>query len=280
MSKPKKTILKTIELFFKSHTEDKPKDPEIKDNTKRSILKVIDKEENIADRTTDTTFPTPSEPIMNESNFQVRQDDYTITDLTKREDIANNEVQPPREEDININQILKDLDGKLDENHINHTLNILTTRSSKDTFRESALVEYTLHDKSYVVSLIVEKEENKYKYSLRSSYGKEIYSKIVDGNKLNEAVYHPFNAIALRDKFQPILKEALDADRMGEIMADVQENISDEVQISYPANENDPLVVTFASNNTNALTDARNYILNKFTDTEVSLIDNNSFTIK
>ena len=280
MNKPKKTILKTIELFFKSHTENKAQDPEIKDKTKRSILKVIDKEDNLKDRTTDTTFPTPSEPIMNESSFQVKQEDYTISDLTKKEDLDSTEVQPPRDEDININQLLKNLDGKLEENNVNHTLNILTTRSSKDTFKESALVEYTLFNKSYIMSLIVEKEEDKFKYTLKSSYGKEIYSKTVDSTHLDEAIYHPFNAIALRDKFKPILKEAVDADRMGEIMTDIQENINDDVEVSYPQNENDTLVITFTSDNINSLNSARTYILNKFTELEVGLINNNQFTIK
>lgn len=206
----KKTILKTIEMFFKNHTEDKPKDPTINKATKKSILKVIDKDENIADRTTDTTFPAPAEPVISESsNFKVKQDDYEITDLTKKEPINNDEVQPPREEEININTILNTLDKRLEENEYHHTLNILTTRSSKDVMKESALVEYTLFDKSYVMSIIVEQVEDKYKFSLKSSYGKEIYTKITDLNGLNEAVYYPFSAIALRDKFSPVLNECV-----------------------------------------------------------------------
>lgn len=207
---PKKTILKTIELFFKSHKEEEHKDPTIENPTKRSILGVIDKAENIADRTTDTTFPTPSEPIMNEASteFRTNTPDYEIADLTKKEDIASTEVQPPIDNDININAILNSLDERLNENECKHVLNILTTRSSKDSFKESALVEFTIYDRSYIMSLIIEKEENKYKYQVKSSYGKEIYSKTVNADKLNETVYYPFKAIVLRDKFLPILNEA------------------------------------------------------------------------
>lgn len=212
----KRTVLKSIELFFKKHTEDKPKDPEIKDNTKKSILKVIDKEENLEDRTTDTTFPNPSEPIMSDKNssnlkeedFKTMKTDYSIKDLTKKEDIKSTEAQPPFEDEVNINTILNNLDKKLNENKYNHVLNILTTRSSKENFRESALLEYSVYDKSYVVSLIVEKEENDYKCTLKSSYGKEIYSKNTSLNELNKAIYYPFEAIALRDKFRPVIKEA------------------------------------------------------------------------
>lgn len=207
---PKKTILKTIELFFKGHKEEEHKDPEIKNPTKRSILGVIDKPENIADRTTNTTFPVPSEPIMNEASteFKTNKPDYKIADLTKKEDMVSTEVQPPIENDFNINTILNNLDERLDENDCKHVLNILTTRSSKDVFRESALVEFTIYDRSYIMSLIVEKEEDKYKYQVKSSYGKEIYSKTVDANKLNETIYYPFKAIVLRDKFLPVLNEA------------------------------------------------------------------------
>lgn len=205
---PKRTVLKTIKLFFKNHEENKNEDPEIQNKTKRSILKVIDKVENISDRTTDTTFPVPSEPIMNESSFKTQKVDYEISDLTKREDIANTDIKPPLDDDININYILANLDDKLTESNTHHILNILTTRSSKDTFKESALVEYTLNDRSYIMSLIVEKENDDYKVTLKSSYGKEIYSKTTSLNKLGETVYYPFNAIALRDKFVPILNEA------------------------------------------------------------------------
>lgn len=207
---PKKTILKTIELFFKNHKEEEHKDPAIENPTKRSILGVIDKPENIADRTTDTTFPVPSEPVMNEASneFKTNKPDYEIADLTKKEDIASTEVQPPIDNDININAILNDLDERLNENECKHVLNILTTRSSKDSFKESALVEFTIYDRSYIMSLIVEKEEDKYKYQVKSSYGKEIYSKTVSADKLNETVYYPFKAIVLRDKFLPVLNEA------------------------------------------------------------------------
>lgn len=212
---PKKTILKSISAFFKNHSEDKPKDVEIKDKQKKSILKVIDTGENLSDRTTDTTFPNPSEPVISDKdnlehlkeNFKTDKTDYEIEDLTKNEDIASNETQPPVDDDININEILKDLDGKLDESDHNHVLNILTTRSSKDNDRESALLEYTVYGKSYVLSLIVEKEDSNYKYSLKSSYGKEVYSKTVSKNQLNETIYYPFEAIALRDKYNPVLKE-------------------------------------------------------------------------
>lgn len=202
----KRTILKSIELFFKNHKEDKPKDPEIKDNNRRSILQVIDKPENISDRTTDTTFPVPSEPIMNESSFKTTQPDYDISDLTKKEDISNSDVQPPLEDEININSILNNLDDKLNED-CKSVLNILTTRSAKDNFRESALVEFNVNDKSYVMSMIIEKEEDTYKYSLKSSYGKEIYSKNTDLNHLNETIYYPFKAIALRSNVSSVLNE-------------------------------------------------------------------------
>lgn len=211
MSKePKKTILKTIELFFKGHKEEEHKDPEIKNPTKRSILGVIDKPDNIADRTTDTTFPNPSEPIMNEASneFKTNKPDYEIADLTKKEDMSNTEVQPPIDTDININTILNNLDERLDENESKHVLNILTTRSSKESFKESALVEFTIYDRSYIMSMIIEKEDNNYKYQLKSSYGKEIYSKTVTADKLDETIYYPFKAILLRDKFLPILNEA------------------------------------------------------------------------
>ena len=131
----KRTVLKTIKLFFKNHEENKNEDPEIQNKTKRSILKVIDKVENISDRTTDTTFPVPSEPIMNESSFKTQKVDYEISDLTKREDIANTDIKPPLDDDININYILANLDDKLTESNTHHILNILTTRSSKDTFK-------------------------------------------------------------------------------------------------------------------------------------------------
>ena len=210
----KRTILKTIELFFKNHKEEKHKDPEIKETGKRSILKVIDKPENMMDRTTPTTFPIPSEPVMEpvmseSASFKTQKTDYSIADLTKKEDIASTDIQPPMDKDININSILANLDERLDENECKHVLNILTTRSARDTFRESALVEFTLYDKSYVMSLIVEKEEDKSKYSLKSSYGKEIYTKTVTSDKLNETIYYPFKAIALRDKFVPVLNEAV-----------------------------------------------------------------------
>lgn len=207
---PKKTILKTIELFFKGHKEEEHKDPTIENPTKRSILGVIDKPENIADRTTDTTFPVPSEPIMNEASneFKTNKPDYEIADLTKKEDMVSTEVQPPVDDEININAILNDLDERLDESECKHVLNILTTRSSKDMVRESALVEFTIYDRSYIMSMIIEKEEDKYKYQVKSSYGKEIYSKVVSADKLNETVYYPFKAILLRDKFLPILNEA------------------------------------------------------------------------
>lgn len=207
----KKTVLKTIEQFFKKHNEENKKRD---DASSKTILKVIDKTENIEDRTTETTFPTPSEPIMNdtkglteESTFHTAKVDYEIEDLTKQEDIAKSEVQPPTDDDININSILNNLDKKLDESNHKHVLNILTTRSSKDLLRESALLEYTVYGKSYVLSLIVEQEDDNYKYTLKSSYGKEIYSKTVKANELNETVYYPFEAIALRDKYNPVLKE-------------------------------------------------------------------------
>lgn len=215
MKEPKKTILKSISTFFKNHTENKPKDAEIKDKQKKSILKVIDTEENLSDRTTDTTFPNPSEPVMSDTdnlehlkeNFKTDKTDYEIEDLTKNEDISSDETQPPVDDDIDINNILKDLDGKLDESDHNHVLNILTTRSSKDKDRESALLEYSVYGKNYVLSLIVEKEDSNYRYSLKSSYGKEIYSKVTDIDHLNETVFYPFEAIALRDKYSPVLKE-------------------------------------------------------------------------
>lgn len=215
MKEPKKTILKSISTFFKNHTENKPKDAEIKDKQKKSILKVIDTEENLSDRITDTTFPNPSEPVMSDTdnlehlkeNFKTDKTDYEIEDLTKNEDISSDETQPPVDDDIDINNILKDLDGKLDESDHNHVLNILTTRSSKDKDRESALLEYSVYGKNYVLSLIVEKEDSNYRYSLKSSYGKEIYSKVTDIDHLNETVFYPFEAIALRDKYNPVLKE-------------------------------------------------------------------------
>ena len=58
------------------------------------------------------------------------------------------------------------------------------------------------------MSMIIEKEDNNYKYQLKSSYGKEIYSKTVTADKLDETIYYPFKAILLRDKFLPILNEA------------------------------------------------------------------------
>ena len=137
----------------------------------------------------------------NRNRFQSKKYDYEIEDLTKKEDIANTDVQPPIEVDIDINSILKGLDGKLDEKEYRHILNILTTRSSKTDFKESALIEYSLYNKSYVMSLIVEKEEDQYKVSLNSSYNKPIYSKEnVTLETLAEAVLFPFEAIALRDR--------------------------------------------------------------------------------
>lgn len=210
-TEPKKTILKSISAFFKAHTEDKPKDVEIEDKTKKSILKVIDTAENISDRITDTTFPEPLDPVIDKKDlnedFKTAKTDYDIKDLTKKEDIKSTEAQPPVDDNININKILKDLDDKLTESDHKFVLNILTTRSSKEALRESALLEYTVYDKSYVLSLIVEKEEDSYKYSLKSSYGKEVYSKSTDLTHLNESIYYPFEAIALRDKYNPVLKE-------------------------------------------------------------------------
>ena len=278
----KKTILKTIECFFKNHKEEKPVDPTIEKPTKRSILKIVDTEQNRADRTTDTTFPVPAEPVINEAsnNFKVKQNDYEITDLTKVEEIKDDEVKPPRDDDFDINSILNDLDDKLDENDMHHVLNILTTRSSKDSFKESALVEFSIADKSYVMSLIVEKEDENYKYSLKSSYGKEIYTKTVSADKLNEAVYFPFRAIALREKFNK-LNETVDSDRMGEIMTDVETYIDnvlnagtepeDRINVAYTDNPTDNQV-TFDTGSKAYMEMLRDYVSNNYPELEVTEI--------
>ena len=90
----------------------------------------------------------------------------------------------------------------------NHVLNILATRSSKEGIKGSALVEYSICDKSYVMSLIVEKDQNNVcKVALNNSYGKSIYLKEnLDINDVKNAVLFPFNAIALREK---VLKEQI-----------------------------------------------------------------------
>lgn len=214
----KKTILKQI---FKSITrketlstsEEAIKDSSLKDG-KKEILKVVNKDNN---RVTDNTLGDGAaianntdgkEKTLRENSFQskrgdfkVKKADYSIEDLTKKEDIATKDVKPPLESDIDINKILKNLDGKLEEKEYHHVLNILTTRSSKNDFKESALVEYSVYGKSYVMSLIVEKDQDAYKVNLNSSYGKPIYLKEgLDLADIEEAVLFPFNVIALREK--------------------------------------------------------------------------------
>lgn len=209
----KKTILKQIFKGSKRKQTLSTSDGVIKDATlkkgKRQILKVIDKSKENT-RITDTTLGDGKaivndvendEKTLREGDFQVKKPDYSIEDLTKKEDIASADVKPPLEADIDINKILKSLDGKLEEKEYHHILNILTTRSSKSDFKESALVEYSVYGKSYVMSLIVEQQDTSYKVLLNSSYGKPIYVKEnIAADQINEAVLFPFDTIALRDK--------------------------------------------------------------------------------
>ena len=215
----KRTILKQIFKGMKRKAPLKTSDEVVKDATVKTetkeILKVINKEKENG-RITDTTLgdgkaivnnPDGSEQTLREANFQVKKADYEIEDLTKKEDIATEDIKPPLETEVNINEILKSLDNSLDEKEYHHTLNILTTRSSKSAIKESALVEYTVYNKSYVMSLIVESEDEgkSYKVMLNNSYGKPIYAKEgLENSNVNQAVLFPFNAIALREK---VLKE-------------------------------------------------------------------------
>lgn len=209
----KRTILKQIFKGMKRKEPLTTSDDVIKDASiatdKKEILKVINKEKENG-RITDTTLgdgkamiynADGNETTLREGDFQVKKADYSIEDLTKKEDIATKDIKPPLESDIDINKILKSLDGKLDEKQYHHVLNILTTRSSKSDFKESALVEYAVYGKSYVMSLIVEKDEDLYKVNLNSSYGKPIYIKEkLSLSDIDEAVLFPFNVIALRER--------------------------------------------------------------------------------
>lgn len=209
----KKTILKQIFKGMKRKEPLTTSEEVIKDASisteKKEILKVINKEKENG-RITDTTLgdgkaiinnPDGQETTLREGDFQVKKADYSIEDLTKRDDIESKDVKPPLESDIDINKILKNLDGKLDEKEYHHILNILTTRSSKTDFKESALVEYSVYGKSYVMSLIIEKDQDNYRVNLNSSYGKPIYLKEgLELKDIDEAILFPFNVIALRDK--------------------------------------------------------------------------------
>lgn len=265
---------------------------------KKTILKVIDKDENREDRMKSAdsaeVFPTPAEPVINEavsSTLNQNVKDYLIQDLTKEDFVGDEDVKDVLDK-VDIFKILNSVDGDLTESYGTNygDINILFSRSSKDCIRESALIEYsTSGNKSYVLGLnILEAEDDKVNFIVKSSYGVDIYSKVCTPNQIANTVYRFLEAVYLRDKFASILNESVDSDRWGEIISDVNEfakNIDagkDVLKISYSEDNSKPLEVTIArGTNNQVFDDVRKYIEDTYRDeVEITDIDDSSFLLK
>lgn len=265
---------------------------------KKTILKVIDKDENREDRMKSSdsaeVFPTPAEPVINEavsSTLNQNIKDYLIQDLTKEDFVGDEDVKDVLDK-VDIFKILNSVDGDLTESYGTDygDINILFSRSSKDCIRESALIEYsTSGNKSYVLGLnILEAEDNKVNFVVKSSYGVDIYSKVCTPNQVANTVYRFLEAVYLRDKFASILNESVDSDRWGEIISDINEfakNIDagkDVLKISYSEDNSKPLEVTIArGTNDQVFDDVRKYIEDTYRDeVEITDINDSSFLLK
>lgn len=285
-------VLKSVEL------DGVTKDAELDSKEgKRTILKVIDKSENKEDRmkTGDDikVFPETSDPVLNEaSNTILDQNakDYSIQDLTK-EDLADEDEVKDVIDKVDIFKVLNSVDTDMIESHGEYgDLNILFSRSSKDSIRESALVEYTTASKkSYVLGLnILESDNGNVKFVVKSSYGKDIYSKDCKPSSIVNDVYRFMEAVYLRDKFANVLTESVDSDRWGEILSDINNHAKelgsdkDAVTYSYSEDDSRPLEVTVSKGtDEKVFKGVYNYVMNTYKDElDITDVDGSSFLMK
>ena len=258
---------------------------------KRVILKVIDKKENLEDKnkTGDNieVFPNPSEPIISEGvtvgNFRPEVD-YDIEDLCKGGLVADDDVKTAIV-DLDIFKLLNTLDKGLNESFGHYgDINILFSRSAKDVLRESALVEYKVFESSFLLGLnLLEGSKNNVKVVIKSSYGKDLMVEECKKESASNCLQTFFEAIYLREKFKRNLTESLDADHLGEIMADVNQVAKKlNVVVDYDdKDEKSSIKVIFSSQDIEALEKVRKYILDTYEDmgSEVSEIQDGKFIL-
>lgn len=284
-----KKVIKSIDILDDMKLDSK--------EGKKTILKVIDKDENKEDRmkTSDSAevFPNPSDPIINEAVSTVldqNSKDYTIQDLTKEDLVGEEDIKDVLDK-VDIFKILNSVDTDLTESYGSSygDINILFSRSSKDSIRESALIEYTTFNHSYVLGLnILEADDSLVNFVVKSSYGKDIYSVDCKPSKVSNAVYRFLEAVYLRDKFNSILNESVDSDRWGEIVSDINEFTKsldankDAIKVSFSDDVSKPLEVTISKgSNDKVLGDVRKYIEDTYKDeVDITDIDDSSFLLK
>lgn len=99
--------------------------------------------------------------------------DYTITDITELEQVADGDVQPP----IDITGLLNEVDARLNESVGNDwgVINYQSTRFNSDTKDSNALFELCVGDKTYLMSMLL--EENGSLLKVNNTKGQTIFKR-------------------------------------------------------------------------------------------------------
>lgn len=99
--------------------------------------------------------------------------DYTITDITELNQVADGDVQPP----IDITGLLNEVDARLNESVGNDwgVINYQSTRFNVDTKDSNALFELCVGDKTYLMSMLL--EENGSLLKVNNTKGQTIFKR-------------------------------------------------------------------------------------------------------
>ena len=154
----------TIESLLNSDERLKDK---YSDNQKEKIVKWFEDEEK-------KFMPMQEQDQTVRVVTNVQEDrDYTITDITELNQVADGDVQPP----IDITGLLNEVDARLNESVGTDwgVINYQSTRFNVDTKDSNALFELCVGDKTYLMSMLL--EENGSLLKVNNTKGQTIFKR-------------------------------------------------------------------------------------------------------